>query len=94
MTEEKTKKLQEIFRVRMQSVIITVPRPVEAWADYLNRLDCIYLDADEVNEDFEALVNDGCFDGKFCIVDPFTMRDYILVPRQFAEKILVLGGLP
>ena len=89
----------------MQSVIIPVPRPglckfktreikLDAWADYLNRLDCIYLDADEVKQDFEALVNDGCFDGKFCIVDPFTMRDYILVPREFAEKILVLGGLP
>jgi hypothetical protein len=91
MTEEKIEKLQKIFRVQCASILQGLGRSVEVWADYLNRMDCTYLDSDE---DMMSLVNEGCFDGKVCIVDPLSKNDFILIPREFAEKILVLGGLP
>ena len=95
MTEEKIEKLQEIFRAQCAFILQGrnrgLGRSVEVWADYLNRMDCTYLDSDE---DMMSLVNEGCFDGKVCIVDPLSKNDFILIPREFAEKILVLGGLP
>ena len=72
----------------------------ERWADYLNGLDCTYLDGDEFENEFVGLVNDKCFDGQVCIEDPFSSflfhspaqkKNYILIPRDFAEKVLVLG---
>jgi hypothetical protein len=98
VTEEKIEKIQKIFQVQCASILQGIDkgsrpwtRSVEVWADYLNGMDCTYLDSDE---EMMSLVNEGSFEGKVCIVDPLSKNDFILIPRKFAEKILVLGGLP
>jgi len=62
----------------------------EAWAEYLNGLDCTVLGEQEILEDLENIVNHSA-QGRICIS---LEEEYILVPNELAEKALVLGGLP
>lgn len=64
----------------------------ESWADYLNGLDCTYLDKSDILNDFQAIANRSV-QGRVCIYDEES-DEYILVPIGLAKKALVLGGLP
>lgn len=97
-------KLREIFAQKyltLQSSLWDEMRPKdwtdrfqrrldETWTEYLNSLDCTIVSKEEIVEDFEDIINHSA-QGRVCVHDD---EDYILVPRELAEKALVLGGLP
>lgn len=64
----------------------------EAWADYVNGLDCIFLDKSDILYDFRDIANRSV-QGRVCIHDE-EADEYILVPLGLAKKALILGGLP
>ena len=67
------------------------------WVEYLNGIDCLSLGVVDI-QPIEDLVNQTA-QGRVCVRScfvPFPSRplDYIFIPRELAEKALVLGGLP
>lgn len=64
----------------------------EAWADYVNGLNCIFLDKSDILDDFQTIANRSV-QGRVCIIDE-EADEYILVPLELAKKALILGGLP
>lgn len=65
----------------------------EAWAAYLNGINCTALTEDEIKEDFEDIVNYSA-PGRVCISMDDDETPYILFPVELAEIALALGGLP
>ena len=75
----------------------------EEWAEYLNGLDCTVLGEQEILDDFKNIVNHSA-QGRICISLEEETKTfgggslqhgwYILVPKDLAEKALVLGALP
>lgn len=66
----------------------------EEWTEYLNGLDCTVVEDDELLEDLETIINFSA-QGRVCVsMDNEGGKLHILVPRELAEKALVLGGLP
>lgn len=73
------------------------------WVEYLNGIDCLLLDQDDIVEDFENLFN---ISAQLRICIPWTFRSppsaknyvdgdiYVLMSKELAEKALVLGWLP
>jgi hypothetical protein len=61
------------------------------WAEYLNGLNCNVVDNDP-----EELVHMWNYGNKetIMIVNPEDERTWIFVPKDFSEKVLVLGELP
>lgn len=73
-----------------------------AWVSYLNRIDCEVVDQDDIVEEFENLFNYSSRT-RICVnlADIYSKRPgiffqdtYVLVPKQLAEKAIILGGLP
>lgn len=70
----------------------------EAWAEYLNGIDCIILEEDDIRDDFESIFNESS-QGRVCVTIDHPTQDadnkqYILMSRELAEKSMVLDGLP
>jgi len=72
------------------------------WAEYLNGIDCEVVDQDDIVEDFENLFNFSSRT-RVCISmsrinnkrpGVFFQDTYVLIPKQLAEKVLVLGWFP
>ena len=64
------------------------------WGLYMNHLDCLMVDRDDLLESFPDMVNFGVsVKESVCLLDPCFPGDYLLVPKQLAEKCLVLGNL-
>lgn len=93
-------KLQDLFNIKCEEVTGKSEDPEEDWILYLNKHDSMVLAQEDIVENFPHLVNfDSRIRSSVCIEDPceYTWgsdRTYILVPREFAEKVLVLGHLP
>lgn len=62
----------------------------QEWLGYLNGIDCEVLDEDEARDEFEDLFNYSA-QTRICVS---FFHSYILMPKELAEKTLVLGGLP
>jgi hypothetical protein len=68
------------------------------WIEYLNGIDCISVEVEQVVEELLDFMNHTA-QGRVCVRScfvPFPSRplDYIFMPRELAERALVLGGLP
>lgn len=63
-----------------------------AWVEYLNGIDCEVVDQEDIVEDFENLFNHSA-KSRVCIPSSF-YDTYVLMPKELAEKALILGGLP
>ena len=97
-------KLQKVFR-EAWSRISAGDRPecVECepgqtpewfWGLYMNHLDCLMVDQNDLLESFPDMVNFGVsVKESVCLLDPCFPGDYLLVPNGLAEKCLVLGTL-
>ena len=68
----------------------------EGWVVFLNGHDCVVMSLAEIKNSFQDMVNfDSCLREGLCVHDPHTADcRFIIVPRQFAEKVLVMGGFP
>lgn len=67
---------------------------INLWGEYLAGIDCEVLNEDEAREEFESLFNYSART-RICVSFSHTYsHTYILVPKELAEKALVLGGLP
>lgn len=68
---------------------------VDFWTCYMNSLDCLVIDKDDLLENFDEMVNFGnAVKTSVCVKDPCYKGCYVLVPKDVAEKAVVLGGLP
>jgi len=64
------------------------------WTVYMNFLDCLMIETEDLLENFDDMVNFGSsLKNGVCIKDPCNQGEFILVSKDFAEKILVLGSL-
>jgi len=64
------------------------------WSVYMNFLDCLMIEREDLLENFDDMVNFGsAVKERICLKDPCLRGDYILVPWELAEKALVLGVL-
>lgn len=69
------------------------PTDSEFWTLYVNFLDCLMIEKEDLLENFDEMVNFGSSKESVCIKDPCNQGDFILVPKSLAEKTLVLGTL-
>lgn len=66
----------------------------EFWVLYLNFLDCLAIDKEDLLENFDEMVNFGsAVKERVCLRDPCVQGDFILVGSSLVEKALVLGAL-
>lgn len=64
------------------------------WVVYMNSMDCLLIEKEDLLENFDEMVNFGsAVKERICLRDPCSSGDYILVSRELAEKVLVLGVL-
>ena len=67
---------------------------------FLEGHDCVVMAMEEIKNEFQDLVNfDSCLREGLCVPDPHSAAEagderFIIIPRQFAEKVLVMGGFP
>jgi len=88
-----TEKLEEMFRVKYESLVARAAGDVyEDWIGYCDKHKILLLHpewlADTLNEGLK---------GRVCIHTPEEGRDaspWLLVPRKFAERAMILGFLP
>lgn len=71
----------------------------DKWVELLNSHDCTVLTIEDIKESFQDLINfDSSVKSGLCVSDPhgrsIGVFQYVIVPREFAEKVLVLGGFP
>lgn len=90
-----TDKLENLFEERYKS-LVTNPNNVNwVWTDYLDSHEIIMLHGEWLVE----TLNEGKMEGRVCIhnceeIYHENVSPWLLVPKKFAEKCLVLGGLP
>lgn len=91
-------KLQYVFDTKHDE-FVELDDSDEAWTCFLNGHDCNVILEEDVVDNLPHFVN---YDMKIrdcvCINDPHSgdsgVQSYILVPRELAEKTVVLGRLP
>ena len=67
--------------------------PDEIWTVFLNRLDCLIVEEEDLVESFADMVNFGkAVRTHVCLHNP-SGDGFLLVPPALAEKVLVMGGL-
>jgi hypothetical protein len=70
------------------------PDDEEFWVMYMNSLDVLVVDEDDLLESFEDMVNFGSsVRDSVCLRNPCNTRGFLLVGKELAEKCLVLGTL-
>lgn len=92
-----THKLEELFKERYESLTLgltELPR-VDAWVDYCDKHKIIMLHGEWLAD----TLNEGKMRGMVCIhnceeIYHENVSPWLLVPKKFAERCLVLGGLP
>lgn len=92
-------KLQDILDKRYAEVIGDSDDPDEDWILFLNGIDCSVLSMEHIVENFPDIMNfDSSVRNGVCLHDPHGYENgitsYVFMPRDLAEKILVLGDLP
>jgi hypothetical protein len=87
-------KLELLFKVKYESLVVD-ENPDATYENWL-----VYCDSHKVlllhPEWMRDTLNEG-LKGRICIHTPEESRDaspWLLVPKKFAERALILGGLP
>jgi len=105
-TAKSVEKLQDIFydawfRIKEGNRPVCIscspdhlPSDEEFWVMYMNFLDVLVVDEDDLLESFDDMVNFGSsVKESVCIRNPWNTRGFLLVGKELAEKCLVLGTL-
>jgi len=65
------------------------------WTVYMNHLDVLVIDEEDLLETFDDMVNFGsAVRNSVCLRNPCNADGFLLVDRELAHKSLVLGALP
>lgn len=90
-------KLEEIFQRRYEELCVEEDQnPLENssfYVDWCDKHKIFMLEPDWLVD----TLNDGGMKGKICIASPedgYEKPRWLLVPKKFAEKTLILGHLP
>jgi len=92
-------RLEEIFRSRFGDLVSVYGTVDEEWTEFLEKYNCVLMNDEDIKNRFQDIINfDSCIKNGICLVDPLGseigVEQYVIVPREFAEKLLVLGGFP
>lgn len=92
-------RLEEIFQSRYVDVVGIYDNVESEWIEFLDRHNCVVMGIEDIKFRFQDIINfDSCVKEGICLVDPHGaevgLEQYVIVPREFAEKLLVLGGFP
>ncbi|NDD54237.1 hypothetical protein EBZ39_10240 [bacterium] len=99
VSDESVEKLERIVRSRYGDVVGIYGTVEDEWLEFLNKHDITVLTLEDIKESFQYLLNfDSAVKNGLCLLDPHGeevgMERFLIVPREFAEKLLVLGGFP
>ena len=69
------------------------------WVEFLEKHNCVVITSEDIKDSFQHIINfDSSIKEGICLNDPhgveIGMEQFVIVPRDFAEKLLVLGGFP
>ena len=101
--EKSVKKLQRMFNERFKWVLAGgLPEgcdgdfsPEDKWTIHMNSFDCLVIDRDDLLESFADMVNFGnSIRTHVCLWNPANKEGFLLVPQDFNDKCLALGGMP
>jgi hypothetical protein len=104
MTQKIVEKLEEIFsrswgRIEGGQYPICLsedsnPTIEEVWSLWMNSHDVLIITTDDLLESFADMVNFGSAVKKtVCITNPSDAMEFLLVPKELAERCLVMGEL-
>lgn len=108
VSNDSIERLEGIFRSRYGDMVSLSPRPSLAaldgtvedeWIEFLNKHDCSVMNLEDIKDSFQDMINfDGAVRNGLCVSDPhgrsIGVFQFVIVPREFAEKVLVMGGFP
>lgn len=99
VSNDSIERLEGIFRSRYGDVVSVYGTVEEEWIEFLNKHDCSVINLEDIKDSFQDMVNfDSAVRNGLCVSDPhgrsIGVFQFVLVPRKFAEKLLVLGGFP
>lgn len=88
-------KLEILFQERYKSLGAKPDDEDEFWVGYCDKHKIIMLHGEWLAD----TLNEGKMKGRVCIINPEevfheNVCPWLLVPKKFAERCLVLGGLP
>jgi hypothetical protein len=88
-------KLERLFKAKYESLVVdeNPDATYENWVGYCDGHEIFLLHPEWLVDS----LNDNAMKGMVCIHTPEEDRDaspWLLVPRKFAERALILGGLP
>lgn len=92
-------KLTQIFEDKYEEISEKSEDLDEDWICFLNSHDCTVVNMEDIIDDFAHLVNyDSRIGNSVCITDIHGLNSgvssFIFIPKELAEKVLVLGDLP
>lgn len=92
-------RLEEIFQSRYVDVVGIYDDVESEWIQFLEKHNCVVMEIEDIRGRFQDIINfDSCVKEGICLIDPYGaevgLEQYVIVPREFAEKLLVLGGFP
>jgi hypothetical protein len=92
-----TEKLERLFKIKYKALVVEGDPDVtyDNWVGYCDRHKIFLLDPDWLAE----TLNEEGLRGRICVHSPEyqtmnTASPWMLVPKKFAERALILGGLP
>lgn len=96
---ETVNRLEDIFGSRYENLVSAYDDLETEWIEFLEKHNCVVMTSEDINDNFQDIIN---FDSRvrdgICLIDPHSteigMVQFVIVPRDFAEKLLVLGGFP
>ena len=92
-------RLEEILLSRYADIVTIYDDLDVEWVEFLEKHNCVVITSEDIRESFQHIINfDSSVKEGICLVDPHGtevgMEQFVIVPRDFAEKLLVLGGFP
>jgi len=93
-------RLEEIFQSRYVDVVGIGDDVESEWIQFLEKHNCVVITSEDIKDSFQHIINfDSSVRNGVCLIDPcgselLGVAQFVIVPRDFAEKLLVLGGFP
>lgn len=92
-------RLEEIFKSRYGDMVGIYDTVESEWIQFLEKHNCVVITSEDIRDRFQDIINfDSCIKNGICLVDPngseVGLEQFLIVPRDFAEKLLALGGFP
>lgn len=92
-------RLQDILLSRFGEMVGIYDNVEAEWVEFLEKHNCVVITSEDIKDSFQHIINfDSSVRNGVCLIDPYGneigVEQFVIVPREFAEKLLVLGGFP